>query len=275
MLGVLPPRDADAQTADDPMAVEPEIALSDDDDDPPESPEDLLPRAQQEPRQAATEVRERLLEMFHQWNDQLEHQKPVPRCLLETEWLLATRMPAWLPEGDDRFHSHKKSRIFVCDTDECGQVVCFSSERHGTDFKRADCEFAGSFTCQDWDDLLAWLRYHAWNERLINTTWNCSHTCGAPTTLNEEQKQTRLNRIRAWQEKGAREEAGKGDATASSSAAGSAHPRGGKGAKTGKRTRPLEHADAVAGDHKGAAKGTRKGSSGEQGKAGKRRRWGH
>ena len=78
MLGVLPPRHA-AQSADDPMAVEPEIALSGDDDDPPESREDLLPRAQQEPRQSATEVRERLLEMFHQWNDQLEHHKPVSK----------------------------------------------------------------------------------------------------------------------------------------------------------------------------------------------------
>ena len=42
MLGVPPPRDADAQTADYPMAVEPEVVPSEDDDDPPESPEGLL-----------------------------------------------------------------------------------------------------------------------------------------------------------------------------------------------------------------------------------------
>ena len=30
---------------------------------------------------------------------------------------------------------------------------------------------------------------------MINATWNCAHTCGAPTTLNEGQKRVRLNRI--------------------------------------------------------------------------------
>ena len=110
MLGVPPPRDADAQTADDPMAAEPEIALSDDDDDPPEYPEDLFPRAQSEPLQPAREVRQRLLERFDQWNDGLEHPRRVPRCLVETEWLLATRMPDVLPDGDNRLHEEKKSR---------------------------------------------------------------------------------------------------------------------------------------------------------------------
>ena len=154
-------------------------------------------------------------------------------------------------------------RVFVCDTDGCGQVVCFSSERNQTRFKRADCEFAGSFSCQDWDDLPPWLRYEAWAERLINATWHCAHTCGADTTLNEDQKKARLDRIHAWQNK--REEAGKGRATASSSAAGSANPTSGKGAaKAGKRKRTLE------GKQKGTGKG-KKGLSKYQGQASRRR----
>ena len=160
-------------------------------------------------------------------------------------------MPAWLPAGDDRFHSKKKQRVFVCDTDDCGQIVCFSSEQNDTQFKRAECEFPGSFSCQSWNDLPPWLRYEAWEERLINATWHCAHTCGAATTLNEVQKKARLDRIHAWQ-KGKREEAGKGGATASSSAAGSANPKGGKGAKAGKHKRPLE------GKQQGTGKGRRR-----------------
>ena len=173
-------------------------------------------------------------------------------------------MPAWLPQGDDRFHVYKKQRVFVCDTPGCGQVVRFSSERNQTRFKRADCEFAGSFSCQLWDDLPPCLREEAWAERLIDATWHCAHTCGADTTLNEHQKKARLDRTHAWQ-KGKREDAGKGSATASSSAAGSANPTSGKGAaKAGKRKRTLE------GKQKGTGKG-KKGLSKDQGQASRRR----
>ena len=112
MLDVPPPRDAEAEAADDPMAVDPEIALSDDDDgDPPADPEDVFPRPQPEPLQSAKEVRERLLEEFHRWNDGLENQRRVPDCLETTEWLLPTRMPASLPDGDDRFHAEKNESL--------------------------------------------------------------------------------------------------------------------------------------------------------------------
>ena len=263
MLGEQPPRHA-AQDADDRMAVEQEIALSGDDDDPPDPQEEWLPRDQEEQRESAEEVREQLLEKFNLWNEGLVIKKDVPICLLETKWLLPTRMPAWLPRHDDRFHAQKKSRVFVCDTDGCGQVVCFSSEQNQTRFRRADCEFAGSFSCQLWNDLPPCLRYEAWAERLIDATWHCAHTCGADTTLNEHQKKARLDRIHAWQ-KGKREDAGKGSATASSSAAGSANPTSGKGAaKAGKRKRTLE------GKQKGTGKG-KKGLSKDQGQASRRR----
>ena len=112
-------------------------------------------------------------------------------------------------------------------------------------------------------------------ERALDTTWNCSHTCGAETTLNAQQKENRLNRIRAWQEQGKGEEAGKGYATGSSSAAGSAERTDGKGGKAGNRTRPFQHVDAGAADRKGVGKGTGKQPSGEEGKTGKRRRRGN
>ena len=144
------------------------------------------------------------------------------------------------------------------------QVVCFGSERNQTQFKRADSEFAGSFSSQDSDDFPAWLRYEAWDERLINATWHCTHICGADTTLNEDQKKARLDRVHAWQNK--REEVGKGRATASSSAAGSANPTSGKGAaKEGKRKRTLE------GKQEGTGKGMKKGWSKYRGQASRRR----
>ena len=106
------PRDAEAEAADDLMAVDPAIALSDDDDgDPPADPEDVFPRPQPEPLQSAKEVRERLLEEFHRWNDGLENQRRVPDCLETTEWLLPTRMPASLPDGDNRFHAEKNESL--------------------------------------------------------------------------------------------------------------------------------------------------------------------
>ena len=133
--------------------------------------------------------------------------------------------------------SMRKKRIFVCDTDLCGAVVRFSSERQGTVCNRADCEFAGSFTCDDWQDLPARFRWAAWDERLINATWHCHHTCGAPTTLNDAQKQARAARTQTYQ-KGKTQDLGKGSTSASSSTAGSRKGQGGKGAKSGKRKRP-------------------------------------
>ena len=121
----------------------------------------------------------------------------------------------------------RKQRVFVCDTPDCGQVVRFSSLRQKTESRRAECEFAGSFSCNDWDDLPACLRKEAWEERFINAMWHCAHICGAQTTLNEEQKKRRYDRILRWQQK--QGEADKGRAPASSSAASSAYPASGKG----------------------------------------------
>ena len=207
-----------------------------------------------------------LLEKFEQWNSNHTVKKPVPKCLVqEGQWLLPTCMPAWLSQRDDRFHVSKKQRVFVCDTPNCGQVVRFSSTRNKTMCKRADCEFAGSLSCQDWDDLPACLRKEAWEERFINATWHCAHLCGAEMTLNEEQKKRRHDRILRFQQEQA--ETGKGRASASSSAASSAYPPSGKGAKAGKVKRSWEEMQG------GKSKGIKKGGSTDQGQASWRWTW--
>ena len=124
--------------------------------------------------------------MFRDRNETLTRPVEVARILENAERLLPIRLPAQLPAEDDRFNLSKKERVFVCDV--CGLVVPFSSAQDHTDYKRAECEFAGSFVTQEGADFPAWLRSPAWEAWLIDATWHCSHRCHAPTTLNEEQK---------------------------------------------------------------------------------------
>ena len=84
-------------------------------------------------------------------------------------------------------------------------------------------------------------------------------------TLNEEQKQRRQDRILRWQQEQA--EAGKGRAPASRSAASSAYPTSGKGAKAGKLKRSWEEMQG------GKSKGIKKGGSTDQGQASWRWTW--
>ena len=84
-------------------------------------------------------------------------------------------------------------------------------------------------------------------------------------TLNEEQKKRRHDRILRFQQEQA--EAGKGRAPASSSAASSAYPASGKGAKAGKRKRSWEEMQG------GKSKGIKKGGSTDQGQASWRWTW--
>ena len=265
MLEMQPPRDVQ-QNADERMAAAPEILLSDEEPDPPDPQQDWLPEHPQEPRESAEAVRKHLLEKFHRWNSGLKEKKTVPKCLLlQGQFLLPTCTPEYLPEDDDRFNVIKKERVFICDTLHCGQKVRFSSALKETVCKRWECEFAGSFFCQDWDDLPAWLRREAWEKRFINATWHCAHICGAKTTLNEEQRQRRQDRILRWQQEQA--EAGKGRAPASSSAASTAYLTSAKGAKAGKLKRSWEQMQGSK------SKGIQKGGSTYQGQAGSRWTW--
>ena len=174
-----------------------------------EDPEKGPEEDPEEDQESAEAVRQQLLLMFEQWNENNKVQKPVPECLLqEGQVLLPTRMPARLSAPDNRFHKSKKARVFVCD--ECGQEVRFSSVHRNTGYRRADCEFAGSFHCNKWHDLPAFLRREAWEQRFIDATWYCAHICGAKTTLNEEQKQRRQERTTHWQSTQPSSSSGKG-----------------------------------------------------------------
>ena len=233
----------------------------------PESPdptEDRIPRSPPQPRECAETVRKQLLEKFNEWNSGNSEKKPVPKCLLRKgQWLLPIRMPPWLPSRDRRFHEHKKLRVFVCDTADCEQVVRYSSKE--TMYGRSECEFAGSFSCQDWDDLPPRFRKEAWEERFINATWHCTHICNAKKTLNLEQNRIRNERILRWQQVQA--EAHKGREPASSSAASNAFLASGKGAKAGKMKRSWEEMQG------GKSKGIKKGCSKDQGQASWRWTW--
>ena len=84
-------------------------------------------------------------------------------------------------------------------------------------------------------------------------------------TLNEEQKKRRHDRILRWQQEQA--EADKGRTPASSSAASSAYPASGKGAKAGKVKRSWEVMQGAK------SKGIKKGGSTDQGQASWRWTW--
>ena len=147
-------------------------------------------------RECAEEVRRELLDKFLAWNSLHENPKPVPKCLEDKErCLLRSRMPARLPENDHRFHHNKKLRVFVCDTPRCEEIVEFSSADKQTRYSRVDCDFAGSFVCQDWSDLPPDFRREAWEKRLINAVWKCTFACCAPMTISEKQQTTRDIRI--------------------------------------------------------------------------------
>ena len=105
MLEVQPPRDVQ-QNADESMAAAPEREEPDSSD----SQEDRLPGSPPQERESAEAVRKQLLEKFEQWNSENSVKKPVPKCLQkEGQWLLPTRMPAWLSQQDNRFDVKKNS----------------------------------------------------------------------------------------------------------------------------------------------------------------------
>jgi len=281
MLELPATRDGQRDT-DERLATAPENLQQEEETDPEDSEEEWLPGLHPEPLESAEEVRQELLENFKLWNDGLRVKKAVPRCLLEEgQWLLPYCMPAALSELDARFHEEKKKRVFVCDTPDCEQVVRFSfaADAKKTGFRRADCEFAGSFSSQDWEDLPPRFRKEAWEKRFINATWHCAHLCGAETTLNDEQKKRRQQRILRWQEEQAA--AARGPAPTSSSAASSANPPRGKGAKGKSSGYEARGKGAQAGQAKrtweemqGAkSSGMKKGGSTPKGQASRRRRW--
>ena len=149
-----------------------------------------------------------------------------------------------------------KQRVFVCDTPGCKQVVRFSSTLNKTECKRAECEFAGSFSDHGWHDLPAALRKEAWEERFINATWHCSHLCSADVTLNEEQNKKRNDRIRRDQEfLEEQAEAFKRRRLVYSSAASSACPASGKGGKAGNKGRAPASSFAARSAYPGSNKG--------------------
>ena len=287
------PRPPEIQhTADDrtPAAVDHLESDDNSDDDYDHDGELVLLENWRVPRESAEAVRRELLEKFLEWNTNNYRKKSVPKCLQDENRVLEpTCMPAWLPKNDDRFNLLKKKRVFVCDSPLCQEVVRFSSERHLTRYRRAECEFAGSFDRHDWDDLPSILRKEAWEKRFINAMWHCTHMCGSPVTLNEAQNAARNIRIAKYQEK--QSEAATARAWASSPATSSASPPRGKGAKAGqagkmKRSREEMEAGSSKGTKKGGfrnerwedteagkTKGSKKGGSRNERQAGWRRRW--
>ena len=106
MLKVQRPPDVQ-QNTDESMA---EPNSSDPDSSDPE--EDWLPGSPPQERESAEAVRKRLLEKFNDWNNDNRVKKPVPECLRqEGQWLLPTRMPAWLSPHDKRFHVQKTAGL--------------------------------------------------------------------------------------------------------------------------------------------------------------------
>lgn len=192
-------------------------------------------QAPREQREDAQAVREELLRMFTEHNHTLTDRAAVPACLVQTQWMLPTRLPDELPPGDDRINVSKKKRVFVCD--DCRQVVTFSSLRNETLTNRDECEFAGSFISHGWEDLPDWIRKTAWENRLIVATWNCSHTCQAPTTLNERQKQLRRDRNDAWKQERQGQEPQKGGKSCKSAGKGAGKRSSYEKGKGGKRRR--------------------------------------
>ena len=280
MLDQQPTRDVQ-QHADARMAATPDIISSDEEFESSDSLEHWRPESPPESRESAEDVRQHLLEKFHKWNIDHEEKRPVPRCLsLEGQTLLPSCMPARLSKDDDRFNEKKKERVFVCDTPWCKQVVRFSSKR--TQYQRAECEFAGSFSDHSWHDLPAALRKEAWEARFIDATWHCHHICSAEVTLNEEQNKKRNDRIRRHQKVLEEQaEARKRRRFVYRSAASSASPASGKGGKAGNKGRapassfaarsayPASNKGAEAASLKrsradmegGQSKGTKKGGS--------------
>jgi hypothetical protein len=106
-----------------------------------------------------------------------------------------TRLPPILPKDDNRF-GIKTARVFICDS--CGNRVNFSSQQRGATFRRIECDFAGSYVDTSWSDIPGMLQRRAWEDRLIDATWNCSQFCGAPMTgVNPERRKARTE---AWQQ---------------------------------------------------------------------------
>jgi len=281
MVDLSPTRDGQ-QILEERLDTETEHLEQEEETESEDSGEEWPPDSDPGRHECAEEVREELLQKFNDWNDRLLVKKEVPRCLLrEGQSLLPYCMPAALSELDARFHEEKKQRVFVCDTLGCRQEVRFSNDDDAkeTGYRRADCEFAGSFIHRDWDDLPPRFREEAWTQRLIDASWQCTHMCGAPTTLNFQQKQRRLARIRKYQQQTAATT--RRPARTSSSAASGAKPPRGKGAKGKSSADAARGKGAQAGQRKRTwaemarptSKGMKKGGSTQKGQASQRWRW--
>ena len=95
-----------------------------------------------------------------------------------------TKGPGSLPDGDDRFNKNKAQRIYACDS--CGNLVCYNSWENYTGSK-ARGEFQGSYIDHSWaNNLPCELVVRAYNEGLIDCTWECTQVCGAlPTGVTD------------------------------------------------------------------------------------------
>jgi hypothetical protein len=93
---------------------------------------------------------------------------------------LSTKRPRYLPEGDDRFNKVKVRRTYGCDS--CGNLVSFSSWKRHTG-ERAKGEFQGSYKDNSWaGNVPGELIVRAYNEGLIDCTWQCTQFCDASPT---------------------------------------------------------------------------------------------
>ena len=87
---------------------------------------------------------------------------------------------------DDRWNVSKKKQVFVCN--QCLALVRFSKAGKESTFRRADCEFAGSYMDKSWSALPVNLRRTAWEMCLIDATWHCHQVCHAKMTLGQKEK---------------------------------------------------------------------------------------
>jgi hypothetical protein len=111
-----------------------------------------------------------------------------------------TMRPPFLPDGDDRFNKSKTQRTYACDS--CGNLVSFSSWKRCKSL-RAHGEFQGSYIDKSWAiNVPGELMVRAYNERLIDCTWQCTQFCkAAPTGVKD--RTSRTEQWRATKQSGA------------------------------------------------------------------------
>ena len=103
-----------------------------------------------------------------------------------------TKRPRCLPDGDDRFNKSKVERTYGCDS--CGNLVSFSSWKRDTG-SRAQGEFQGSYIDKSWAGKIPGeMLVRAYNEGLIDCSWQCTQFCNAPQTGVKE----RASRPEKW-----------------------------------------------------------------------------